>query len=643
VGFEFALLGPLAVSRDGVVVPIRAARQRALLACLLVQANRTVSADALIEGIWGVEPPRVARNDLQILVSRLRRVLGCADRPAPLVTVPGGYQLNVPDDGLDVYRFHQFVRQARESVDQPQEAARLFALALGLWRGEPLVDVPSDRLHQGYVPAWGEQRLAVVEERIDTELRLGQHADLIAELRELTDLHPLRERFWAQRMLALWRSARSAEALDCYRTISGMLDDELGVCPGRALEDLHLRMLRSDPGLSPSARDHVIVGGPTTRPTVPRQLPARPPWFVGRQDELAALTARVELSVARSTTAISAISGTGGIGKSWLAIRWAHDHVDRFPDGQLFADLHGYSPAEPAVVLRGFLGALGVPAAAVPDDLDASAGLYRSVLAGRRMVVVLDNAHDSAQVVPLLPGSPTCTVLVTGRDRMDGLATRYGAQQLGLWALDERSAGQLVTTRLGRPQPAGLVDSCAGHPLALSILCDRLATGGTLALDELCDPATRLDVLDSDDPAASVPATLSSSYRALTAEQADAFRLLGVAPGADIGVAAAARLTDRTERAAATILRGLERLSLVQQHAPGRYRMHDLVRLYAVDRARHDQPRAQVAAALRRIGDVPRTGYRPPTTSWPVSETIQRCGPRDRPINGWRATSPAAG
>ncbi|MFE9748211.1 ATP-binding protein [Saccharothrix saharensis] len=345
-------------------------------------------------------------------------------------------------------------------------------------------------------------------------------------------------------------------------------------------------------------------------PVVPRQLPAAPPLFAGRATELAELD-RVPTF---GTVVISAIGGAGGIGKTWLALTWAHRHLDRFPDGQLFVDLRGFSPAgeptNPADALRGFLDALGVPPERVPHEPDARAALYRSLISDRRMLVVLDNAATADQVVPLLPGGATCTVLVTSRDRLLALATRHGAHPLRLDVLTDGEARALLTAALGPDRVAAdelavaeLIGLCGGFPLALGLIAARVRLGLPLreAVDELRDLGP--DALDAADPAASLSAVLSWSLRRLTAEQRTAFALLGIAPGPDTGLPAAAALTGLPPRRAHAVLRALEDASLVDRHADGRRAMHDLIRAWATTVA-DTLPEPVRSAALDRVVDL---------------------------------------
>ncbi|EWM10011.1 regulatory protein AfsR [Kutzneria sp. 744] len=334
---------------------------------------------------------------------------------------------------------------------------------------------------------------------------------------------------------------------------------------------------------------------------IPRQLPAASSLFTGRKNELDRLTAALDAqSEHGSTVVISAVGGAGGLGKTWLALHWAHHHEDRFPDGQLFVDLRGFDPSDNPMpsyeAVRGFLDALGVAADDVPAELAAQLGLYRSLVAKRRMLIVLDNARDSAQVAPLLPGDSSCTVLVTSRDRMSELVTRHSANPVTLEALDERQSRVLLSRRLGAErlaaEPAAvteLVHWCAGLPLALSIVASRAMLAPQIPLADLAaelrDTSSRLSALDEGEPAANLKAVLSWSYRALPAGQARVFTMLGLAPGADISLSAAANLVGLPEHETVSVLRALERVSLVQQHSSKRYSMHDLVRLYAKTQA----------------------------------------------------------
>ncbi|MFI9454720.1 ATP-binding protein [Amycolatopsis sp. NPDC052450] len=351
----------------------------------------------------------------------------------------------------------------------------------------------------------------------------------------------------------------------------------------------------------------------------PRQLPAAPRSFTGRADELAVLTSVLEAAAEQATTiVISAIFGTGGVGKTWLALHWAYQHLDLFPDGQLFVDLRGFAPEgqplSPSAVVRGFLDTFGVDPARVPAELEAQAALYRSILADKRMLIVLDNARDTKQVIPLLPASPGCAVVITSRDRLAGLVAAHGARPIPVDVFSAAEAREMLATRLGAGRLTAEPDAvddllacCGGFPLALSIVAGRAEAHRDFPLAvlaaELRDATTRLGALDEGDPAASLPAVLSWSYAALSDDQAWIFELLGMSPGVDIDLAAAANLTDLPAGRVSAELQALERASLIHQHVPGRWRMHDLVKLYAEGQARQRPDRSAQDDALRRLVD----------------------------------------
>lgn len=382
----------------------------------------------------------------------------------------------------------------------------------------------------------------------------------------------------------------------------------LGVDSNTILEDLCLRLAAS-----------------TVRPThgsaspMPSQLPGPPRRFTGRAEQLKSLTASLDESAGPDGAGgILMIAGSGGIGKTWLAVHWAHQNAARFPDGHLFADLNGFGPAAapvtPASVARGFLNALEIQDGSIPADEEAQYGLYRRLVSGRRMLIVLDNARDTAQVLPLLPASPSCTVVITSRNRLSSLVTAQGAQPMPLDVLNDAEARELLSARLGPEKLAAepgavaeLLKYCAGSPLALSIVAGRALTYPDFPLAELAvelrEAAGRLGALDDDDPAASIPAVLSWSYAALRSDQARLFMLLGTLPGTDTGLLAIADLADRPAAETRALLRGLEQANLVQQYTPARYRMHDLIALYARDRAGHDLTSTERLGALRRVTD----------------------------------------
>ncbi|MBW4721339.1 AfsR/SARP family transcriptional regulator [Saccharothrix obliqua] len=599
---EFGLLGGVRAHRDGTPVDLGHRRQRGVLGVLLAEADRLVPVERLLDRVWGEPAPRRGRDTLYSYLARLRGVLAGLDG-VRLERHSGGYRLALEERAVDLHRFHYLLTEVRATRDDGQAMA-LYEQALALYRGEPLPELDSPWAAE-LRAALERHRLAAELDHADTALRLGRHADLLPVLTSRTDRHPLDERLAGQLMLALYRNGRPADALSHYQQLRARLADELGTDPGPSLQRLHQQILAVDPDLAEPAE------AARTR-EVPRQLPAVPGHFTGRAAELAELDTSFD---AGATVLVSAIGGVGGIGKTWLALAWAHRNLERFPDGQLFVDLHGFSPAgdpvEPAVALRGFLDALAVDPDRIPVDVDARAALYRSLVADKQVLVVLDNAATAEQVVPLLPGSPSCTVLVTGRHRLASLIDRHGARHLSLDVLSHNEARTLLTARLGADRVAAepdaveeLIELCGGHPLALSITARTAATHPAVPLAEVATELRELglEMLDHDtDPAASLPTVLSWSLRYLTDQQRTLFALLAIAPGPDTGLPAAASLAGVSQREARSALRTLTDASLIDHTLSGRYAMHDLVRAYAATLA-HDLSE-HVRAALARVTD----------------------------------------
>jgi DNA-binding SARP family transcriptional activator/Flp pilus assembly protein TadD len=612
----FAVLGSLLVRDGDSVIGVPAARQRVLLAALLVRAGAVVPADALVEVMWDGVPPDGAVTTLRSHVSRLRRALGPAAGSRVVTRYPG-YLIEAGEEEVDLLRFRWLCREGGAAVHAGEwtRAWQVLTDGLGLWRGEPLADVPSELLRRDQVPGLEELRLQAVEWRIDAGLQLGRHGELVAELQALVVRHRLRERFHAQLMLALVRCGRQAEALDAYQSARGVLVEELGTEPGAELRDLHQRILTADPALAgPQAgtpgRDHPAA--------VPRELPAPVPGFVGREGELAALTGLLDRADDQtSAVVISAIGGTAGVGKTALAMHWAHRAADRFPDGQLYVNLRGYDPDRPvpaADALAGFLRALGVPGQDIPAEEDERAARYRSLLAGKKMLVVLDNAATVEQVRPLLPGSPACAVLITSRDSLAGLVARDGATRLDLDLLPLADAVSLLRALVGTrvdddPHAAAvLATQCCRLPLALRVAAELAVGRPAVPLaeltGELADQPKRLDLLDADgDARTAVRAVFSWSYRGLDADAARAFRLAGLHPGSDFDSYAAAALTAATLDQARRALDVLARAHLVQPAAPGRHGLHDLLRAYARELADVHDGQSEQRAALTRLFD----------------------------------------
>lgn len=638
---EFGLFGQVEARIGGEPVDLGHLRQRCVLAALLIDANRVVPVDRLVDRVWGDRAPSRARGTIYSYLSRLRRALAPAADEVRLIRRHGGYVVEVEPSAVDLHRFRRLLEQAR-AAGGAAEAAALLERALDLWRGDAFATLDSPWFNSWRQTVQGE-RIAAELDLGDVRLQLGQHARLVSEFSARAQTHPLDERLAAQLMLALYRSGRAAEALAHYQCVRKRLAEELGTDPGAALRTLYQRILAEDPVLSapapgPAARVPTPSTGPapeqapTPAPdpapttatasvpaTVPRQLPPPTPLFVGRAHKLAELDKVLGANGGTGgTMALSTIGGTGGIGKTWLAVHWAHRNAEAFPDGQLYADLRGFAvsaePVPPAEVVLGFLHALGVGAEGVPVDLPSRAALFRSLVAGKRMLIVLDNARDTEQVVPLLPGTPSCMVLVTSRNQLVGLITAYGARPLPLDVLTEAEARELLSRYLGAERTArepeavaALTRHCAGLPLAISLVAARATThpGFPLSVlaDELRSRTARLDALDTHDLTADLRAVFSSSYRALEPPAARMFGLLGRAPVPEVSVAAATALAALPAPATRSLLRGLEAAHLVHEHCPGRYRMHDLVRLYASERGERDQPQADLDAALRRLTD----------------------------------------
>ncbi len=570
-GLEFRLLGDVTAIRDGIPIFLGPARPRGVLAVLLLAADNPVSLDDIVERVWGGTAPKQARSSLHSYFTRLRTAFA---GETDIVRHGHGYVLPVDPEAVDVHRFRRLAALGRES-----RQVRHFDEALALWRGEPGAGLESPWLDEVRGALRAEHE-SVLLDRAELKLELGQHAEILPDLTVRAGRNLLDERLAGQLMLALHRSGRQADALRHFQRVRTVLAEELGVDPGVALKSVHQGIVRD--------RTEVAV--------VPRQLPAAPRVFFGRKEELATL-AESDLAV---------IVGPGGIGKTSLALLWAHENVRRFPDGQLYLNLAGVGPS---VAMRNFLLALGIGPDAMPADQAALAGLYRSVLADKRMLIVLDNADNAEQVAALLPGGAACSVVVTSRNRLTSLVTFNNANLIGLDMLDHADAYAILLARLGstrlEAEPAAvheLLAACGGLPLALSIIVGRAQEHPDFSLaslaSEMRDAGLNAFEVDAE---LSIRAALAASVAALSPTQADLFALLGLAPGPDIGLVAAASLVGRTYASARTTLRALERGSLVQQHSPGRFRMHDLVRRYAAELAADRFPDSVRESALWRL------------------------------------------
>jgi DNA-binding SARP family transcriptional activator/tetratricopeptide (TPR) repeat protein len=610
---RFRILGSLQVrGRGGEPVGLNAPKQRTLLAVLLLHSGRTMSGHQLAVALWPDGPPRSAAGIIRTYVSGLRQAAELGD-PAQLprlTSAYGGYRLDLEPGDLDLALFDELAAQGSHALGagDAARAARLLSEALALWRGEPAEDIFLDGDTATVLAGLTERRLAAREAWADAKLALGSDADLIARLRVLVAEQPLRERACGQLMLSLHRAGRTAEALEEFRALRRRMSTDLRTEPSVAVQELHQRILAGDPVLIPVL---TVPAGPAAARIVPRQLPADITDFTGRETHLEGLHAL------DPDVMVAALSGSAGAGKTALAVRFAHQVTDRFPDGQLFADLRGHAedaPADPLRVLHWFLRALGTAPERMPAELAETSALYRSLLAGKRMLIVLDNARSATQVRELLPGSPGCLVLATSRSRLPGLIAKDGAVPVTVGPLSQAESVLLLGKILGAPrvdaQPAAadaIASSCAGLPLALRIAAERAMqrqrAGLAWLADELASEQRRLDALTAGTEGyAAVRSVFSWSYRALAPGAAQMFRLLGLSPGPDIGIPAAAALAGTDPEQTARLLEALADVHLLDEVAPGgRYRFHDLLRSYAAERAEADEDPADRAAALRRI------------------------------------------
>jgi Tfp pilus assembly protein PilF len=522
--------------------------------------------------------------------------------------------LSVDPGAVDLHRFRDLLTEAGNASGEAP-VADLLDQALRLWRDPAFGALDTPWLNTVRA-ALNRERHAAQLHLIDLRLSRGDHAAVLTRLAELAEECPLDERVAGQYMVALSRNGQPAQALAHHERLRGLLADELGTDVGPELRRLHEQILTETLPPAPGPSDNRAAAGPPC--VVPRQLPVAPVLFTGRAAPLADLDRMLDPRTVPGGVPIVAIGGPAGVGKTWLALHWAHLHAEHFPDGQLYVNLRGFDasgePVAAGAVVRGFLDALGADPATIPVDPDAQAALYRSMVAGRRILVVLDNAASAAQVVPLLPGSPPGAVVVTSRHQLTGLVAAYGAYSVELDPLSSSEARELLVRRLGRHRVEAedgaateLLEFCAGLPLALGIVAARVASHPSFPLAtlaaELVEESTRLAVLDVEDPGVSIRAVFSWSCRALEADTGRVFGLVGLLPGDDAGVPAITALAGLPADRTRAVLRELETAYLIQQYVPGRYRMHDLTRLYAAGLAAHDQPAADQLAALRRLTD----------------------------------------
>ena len=674
VPLRVGVLGPVTAWHGEREVPAGQPRQLAVLGVLASRANRVVSRGELVDAVWGDRPPASAEGGIYTYVSGLRRVLepdwpGRAPggtpggrhgperaRRAParvLVSTGGGYMLRLDPGCLDSDHFEQCLGRARSLRASGDLAGAVQAVdeALALWRGLPFTGVPGP-FAEAERQRLRELRTAATEERADLLLAQGLAAEAVPGLTVLVAEHPLRERARGLLMIALYRCGRQAEALHVFHDARERLAEDLGIDPGSELTRIHQQLLAMDPALDgPGAPAAVRAGdgapavpGPAGRGShgagaagarggaaaanaepvpqrgqVPAQLPPEVAGFVGREAELRRLHAMLPAAGAGAGEApVVVVTGTAGVGKTTLAVRFARQVASRFPDGQLYVNLRGFDPsgaaAGPESALGGFFEALGVPARQVPGSLEAQTGLFRSLLEGKRMLLLLDNARSTEQVRPLLPGSPGCMVVITSRSQLTGLVAAEGARPLALGVLTSAEARELLVKRLGAErvdaEPAAvtaLIGQSAGLPLALSVTCARAVTrpGAALAdlAAELRDARSRLDVLETGDVTTDLRAVFSWSYQELSERAARMFRLLGLHPGPEISVAVAASLAGIPRPAARAGLAELTRASLLAEDTAGRFCCHDLLRAYAAEQAAVADSAGEREEARRRLLD----------------------------------------
>ncbi|WP_169437633.1 AfsR/SARP family transcriptional regulator [Longispora albida] len=610
---EFRILGTIEARLAGRQVELGKRFERCLLGLLLLELGNPMPAERLIELLWDAGPPAQARSSLQVQVSRLRRRLAAARAEEfgfRLETRGRAYVLEGDPARVDVFRFRSLYEQALATAE-PAARVQLLGEAEALWRGPVFgEDGPGlrDRLGTGLEELW----LAATEVRLDAELACGHHLTALTELTELAGRWPTRERFAELRVLALYRAGRRADALVACQQIRDALREDLGLDLGPDLARLQVLVLRDDPALElPAAPAPASGPGPDASAVVPAQLPAAIVDFVGRDFQLRRLDSLLGTATA---VVISTISGTGGVGKTALAVHWARQAKDQFPDGQLHVNLHGYSstsPVRPIEALGRLLRALGVPGERVPIDVEEASGLYRSLMAGRRMLVLLDNANHPEQVRPLLPGSEGSLTLITSRDRLAGLAARDGARLLNLDVLTLAESVELLAQLIGPERTAAepeataeLAELCGRLPLALRIAgvyaADR-AQGATGIADYVAEvrASDRLGALEvAGDDQVSVRIAFDHSYAALPGAAATLFRLLSLVPGPDFSLQAAAALLGGQPAEAEPVLGHLLAAHLVEPVADGRYAMHDLLRIYAEERAQPEETEPATARLL---------------------------------------------
>ena len=608
------ILGPLEFVAGPRSLKIGGPREHIVLATLALKANRLTSVEHLMEAVWGRFPPSTARGQIQGCISGLRKLFGSVGLSEAIKTKPSGYLLNLSDDDLDSEKFHKLVVVAHGLAADQQvgQAAATLRSALDLWRGPALEGIQSDVVQRS-VALLEEARLAAIEERVRLDLELGRHEEIIGEMRRLLTEHPLRERLYGFLMLALYRSGRQAEALEVFRGARTTLVAEVGLEPCQELRDLERAVLNRDPSLDLPDTGRVLATPVEKQAASPHLLPSSIADFVGREDHIAEIS-RILSGGVRSDKApfavpIVALSGRGGVGKSTLALRVAHEIAQAYPDGHLYVELQGLvGECSTMMVLARFLRALGV--STIPDDLAERAEMYRSRLASKRLLLVLDGVTSEQQVVPLLPGSPTCAVIVTSRIRL----YLSGAHWIDVEAFDNEKALDLLGKIAGRerllaePDAAQeLVNYCEGLPLALRIAGARLASRPHWPVVELArrlrNEARRLNELSHQ--GLELRSSIGLSYRSLPDRAKRLFRLCSLIQAPDFPCWTAAILLDAAQPDAEEMLERLVDARMLDT-VPGpprriRYRFSDLMRIYAQERLAETETEAEQQEALTRV------------------------------------------
>lgn len=612
INIEIQVLGPLEVRVGDQVLDLGGARIRTLLALLTANAGRVTAVTTLVAALWGDDAPPGAHRSVLTYVSRLRQSLTPAADAVAVVTHPAGYVLRLEPEVLDAVRFESLVTAGRQALSAGEHAAAVEKLsaAAGLWRGDAYAEFADAPSLRGEATRLHGVRLAAVADRIDAELATGAGGELVAELTGLTEEHPGHDRLWGQLMRALYRAGRQADALDAFVRARTVLVERFGLDPSPALVEIHRQILGNDESLGTRVTSVVRIRN---------DLPGDIADFAGRRDELARLLAAGESSPA--ALIIEALDGMAGVGKTTLAVHAAHLLTARYPDGQLFIDLHGHTPtqrpATPMAALDMLLRAVGVPGEEIPNDLDARAARWRAELSARSMLVVLDNAADAAQVRPLLPGSARSLALITSRRRLVDLEAGH---IMSLDVMPEADAVALFTSVVGDDRTAGerdavleVVELCGYLPLAIRIAAARLRSRSAWSVRHLADRLrqARSPLAELSAGNRSVAAAFALSYENLDVSLRRMFRLLGVHPGPDIDMGAAAALAAVDRAEAERLLELLVDDHLVQQPAAGRYQLHDLVRQHAHQVAQTDEPTAdREAASCRMVDFYLHTAYR---------------------------------